>query len=156
ARHRIDVDAVNYHKNSLAGNTPAETPPEEGGYAHYPEKVEGHKTRERPGESFYDFFSQPRLYSNSVSPVEKQHTVETFNYHLGYVQSKSVRQQDVDMCAEVDKEKATGIGGNIGVNPPSKGKVPVTKSAPTLSLGNQQRYAYRQKVGILIGNGFKG
>src|SRR5690625_3389147 len=39
ARHRIDVDSVNYHENSLAGNTPAETPPEEGGYAHYPEKI---------------------------------------------------------------------------------------------------------------------
>src|SRR5690625_5070508 len=155
ARHRIDVDSVNYHKNSLAGNTPAETPPEEGGYAHYPEKVEGHKTRERPGESFYDFFSQPRLYWNSLSPVEKQHTVETFNYHLGYVKSKSVRQQVVDMFANVDKEMATVIAENIGVNPPSKGNVPVTKSSPTLSLANQPHYAYTQKVGILIGNGFK-
>src|SRR5699024_3154654 len=156
ARHRIDVDSVNYHKNSLAGNTPAETPPEEGGYAHYPEKVEGHKTRERPSESFYDFFSQPRLFWNSMTPVEKQHIVETFNYHLGYVKSKSVRQQVVDMFANVDKEMATVIAKNIGVNPPTKGNVPVTESSPSLSMANTPHYAYTQKVGILIGDGFNG
>src|SRR5699024_985886 len=33
-RHRIDVDSVNHHKNSLADNTMAETPPEKGRYAH--------------------------------------------------------------------------------------------------------------------------
>src|SRR5699024_1011737 len=30
-RHRINVDSANYHKNSLADNPPAETPPEKGG-----------------------------------------------------------------------------------------------------------------------------
>src|SRR5699024_7652757 len=132
-RHRIDVDSVNYHKNSLAGNTPAETPPEEGGYAHYPEKVDGHKTRERPGESFYDFFTQSRLFWNSMSPVEKQHIVETFNFHLGYVKSKSVRQQVVDMFANVDTEMACAIAENIGVNPPKGSQVPVEKSSPSLT-----------------------
>ncbi|PAV27865.1 catalase HPII [Virgibacillus profundi] len=155
-RHRIDVDSVNYHKNSLANNTPAETPPEEGGYAHYPEKVEGHKTRERPGESFFDHFSQPRLFWNSMSPVEKQQIVETFNFHLGYVKSKSVRQQVVEMFANVDKEMATIIAGSIGVNPPTGSNVPVTKSSPALSLTNTPHYAYSQKVAVLIGNGFNG
>ncbi|CAM3180098.1 catalase [Filibacter tadaridae] len=155
-RHRIDVDSVNYHKNSLAGNTPAETPPEEGGYAHYPEKVEGRKTRERPSESFYNFFSQPRLFWNSMSPVEKQQIIETFNFHLGYVKSKSVRQQVVDMFGNVDTGMATAIAETIGVNPPTKPHVPVTACSPTLSISNTPHYAYSQKVGVLIGNGFNG
>jgi len=71
-RHRIDVDRVNYHRNSLAHNTPAEVPPEEGGYVHYPEKVEGHITRERPSESFGDYFSQARLFYNSMSAAKKR------------------------------------------------------------------------------------
>src|SRR5690625_7499774 len=37
-RHRIDVDRVDYHNNSHANNTPAISSPEEGGYAHYPER----------------------------------------------------------------------------------------------------------------------
>lgn len=154
SKYRIDVDSVNYHKNYLAGNTPAETPPEEGGFAHYPEKVEGHVTRDRPGESFFDYFSQPRLFWNSMSSVEKQHIVETFNFHLGYVKSKSVRQQVVDMFSNVDKGMATAIAENIGVNPPKGSNVPVTKSSPALSETNTPHYAYTQKVGVLIGEGF--
>lgn len=156
SRYRIDVDSVNYHKNSLAGNTPAETPPEQGGYTHYPEQVEGRITRERPGESFFDFFSQPRMFWNSMSPVEKEHIIETFIFHLGYVKSKSVRQQVVDMFANVDKGMATAIAEHIGVNPPKKGHVPVSKSSPALSLANTPHYAYTQKVGVLIGDGFNG
>src|SRR5690625_4066026 len=156
ARHRIDVDSVNYHENSLAGNTPAETPPEEGGYAHYPEKVEGHKTRERPSESFDDYFSQPRLFWNSMTPVEKQNIVETFIFHLGYVKSKSVRQQVVDMFGNVDTDMATKIAEGIAVNPPKEPNVPVTKSSPALSMANTPYYAYTQKVAVLIGNGFNG
>lgn len=156
SKYRIDVDSVNYHQNSLAGNTPEETPPEEGGYAHYPQRVEGNKTRERPGESFYDFFTQPRLFWNSMTPVEKQNIIETFNFHLGYVKSKSVRKQVVDMFANVDKGMACAIAKNIDVNPPKKSHVSVTKSSPALSEANTPHYAYTQKVAVLIGNGFNG
>src|SRR5699024_11011573 len=117
-RQRIDVDSVNYHENSLSGNTTAETPPEEGGQSHYPEKIEGRKTRERPGESSSDFCAQARRCWNSMSTVEKQHIVETFTFHLGYVKSKSVRQQVVDMFVNVDKGMACAIAENIGVKPP--------------------------------------
>lgn len=60
-RIRIDVDPVWYHRNSLANNTPFTTPPEEGGYEHYPTKVEGHVIRAR-SKSFDDFFTQPRIF----------------------------------------------------------------------------------------------
>src|SRR5699024_2107818 len=89
-------------------------------------------------------------------PVEKQHTVETFNYHLGYVKSKSVRQQVVDMFANVDKGMATAIAENIGVSPPKGSHVPVTASSPALSTANTAFYAYTQKVGVLIDDGFNG
>src|SRR5690625_7003240 len=77
--HRNDVDRVDYHNNSLANNTPATSSPEEGGYAHYPEKVEGHITRDE-SDLFKDYFSQARLFWNSMTPVEKQHIVESFKF----------------------------------------------------------------------------
>lgn len=155
-RHRIDVDSVNYHKNSLAGNTPAEASPEEGGYVHYPGEVEGHVTRELPSESFDDHFSQARLFWNSLSDVEKQDLVETFIFHLQYVKSKSVRQQNVDMWVNVDKEMAYIMAEELGVDLPKGSHVPVTKSSPAISQLNTPYYAYTQKVGVLIGNGFNG
>ena len=36
SKYNIDTDKVHFHKNSLANNTPAETPYDEGGYAYHP------------------------------------------------------------------------------------------------------------------------
>lgn len=153
-KHRIDTDPVHFHNNSAADNTPTEASPEEGGYTHYPEEVEGHVTREHPSESFDDHFSQARMYWNSMSSAEQQDIVESFSYHLGKVKSKSIRQQNIDMFANVDKEMATMIADNIGVNPPSGSHVEVTKSSPAVSNSTTPHSAYTQKVGVLIGNGF--
>lgn len=154
-RQRIDVDKVNYHKNSLANNTPYTVPPEEGGYKDYPGKVEGYKIRAR-SDSFKDYFSQPRIFWNSLTPVEKQHTIEGLSYQVGSVKSESVRQQVVDVLVKVDKEMATIVADNIGVNRPSGANVPISTSYSSLSQANTPKYAYTQKVGVLIGNDFNG
>jgi catalase len=154
-RQRIDVDQVNYHKNSLANNTPYTVPPEEGGYKDYPGKVEGYKIRAR-SDSFKDYFSQPRIFWNSLTPVEKQHTIEALSYQVGSVKSESVRQQVANILVNVDKEMATIVADNIGVNRPSGSNVPVSTSYPSLSQSSTPKYAYTQKVGVLIGNDFNG
>ncbi|WP_425435900.1 catalase [Oceanobacillus senegalensis] len=155
-RYRIDVDSVHYHNNSLAGNTPSEATPEEGGYVHYPEEVEGQMTRDVPSDSFTDFFSQPRMFWNSLSSIERQDLKECLTYHLQYVKSKSVRQQNVDMWANVDIGLATVLAEKLGVNPPKGSHVPVEASYPSLSQLNTPHVATTQKVGVLIGNGFNG
>jgi catalase len=152
-RYRIDVDQVNYHKNSLANNTPYTTPPEEGGYEHYPKKVDGVVIRGR-SESFNDFFTQPRIFWNSMTPIERQHTIEGFSYQLGKVRSESVRQQNVNLLVNVDKELATIVAKNIGVNPPEGSNVPVSTAYPSLSQYRTPNYALTQKVGVLIGDNF--
>lgn len=154
-RYRIDVDQVSYHYNSLANNTPYTTPPEEGGYESYPKKVDGHVIRAR-SKSFDDFFTQPRIFWNSLTPVEKQHTIEALSYQLGNVISESVRQQNVDMMVNVDKEMACIIADNVGVARPKGTNVPVSTSYASLSQTSTPSYAYTQKVGVLIGNGFNG
>jgi len=154
SKYRIDVDEIAYHKNSLADNTPAESTFQEGGYVTYPTKVSGHVTRERPSESFYDYFSQARLFWNSLSQIEKQDLVNTFIYHLQYVESKSVREQNVQMWANVDHEMACIIADNIGVERPKQTNVNVTASSPALSQMNTPFLAATQRVAVLIGNDF--
>ena len=152
-RYRIDVDQVNYRNNSLANNTPYTTPPEQGGYASYPKRVSGHVIRGR-SESFNDFFSQTRIFWNSLSPIEKQHTIEGFSYQLGKVKSRSVRQQNVNLLVNVDRDLAHIVAKNIGVDPPKGTHVDVSTQYPSLSQENTPKYAATQKVGVLIGNGF--
>lgn len=154
-RYRIDVDQVNYHQNSLANNTPYTTPPEKGGYEHYPQKVDGYVTRNR-SESFKDYFTQPRIFWNSLTPIEKQHTIDALIYQVGSVKSKSVRQQVVNLLVKVDTELAYIVAENIGVDRPTGTHVPVSTRYPSLSQANTPRYAFSQKVGVLIGDGFNG
>lgn len=136
-----------------ANNTPYTSPPAEGGYKEYPKRVEGYVVRGR-SESFNDFFSQPRIFWNSLSTVEKQHTIEAFSYQLGRVKNESVRQQNIELLGNVDTELATVVAENVGVNPPSSSPVPISASYPSLSQFNTPKTAVMQKVGVLIGNGF--
>lgn len=152
-RYRIDVDETSYHRNSLENNTPFTTPPEKGGYKHYPMKVEGHVTRERP-EKFDDFFTQPRIFWNSLTPVEKQHMIEALSYQIGSCKSESVRQQSVDILVNVDKGMADIVADNVGVNRPNGTNVPVSTKYPSLSQASTPKYAYSMKVGVLVGDGF--
>lgn len=155
SRQRIDVGQVSYHKNSLADNTPSTSTAKEGGFVHYAEKVEGRIIQAR-SDSFKDFFSQARLFWNSMSPPEKQHITDAFIFEVGKVTSKSVRQQVVDMFANVDEELAVHIADGVGVNPPTGKQVNVKASSPALSQQNTTRVPYTLKVGVLIGNDFNG
>ncbi len=156
SKYRIDVDPQHYHENSLAGNTPAVTPPEKGGYMHYPEKVQGHKTRVRPSSSFDDHFSQPRLFWNSLATFEKKDLLNNLIFHLQNVKNMSVRQQNVDMWVNVDREMACILADNIGVARPKGTNVKESRYSPAISTVNTPHYAYTQKVAVVIANGFKG
>lgn len=155
-KYPIETDTVHYHNNSLAGNTPAETPPEEGGYENYPGKVEGHVTREHPSDSFTDYYTQARAFWNSLSMPEKQDLVESFSYHVGSVKSKELRQKAVEMFANVDSGFAGMLAENIGVEPSQNTHVENEKSYPSLSQLNSPHSVMTQKVAVLIGNGFDG
>lgn len=154
-RYRIDVDESDYHQNSIANNTPYTTPPEEGGYEHFPKKVDGQAIRAR-SDSFKDYFSQPRIFWNSMTPIEQQHTMDAISYQVGKVKRESVRQQVVDLLVNVDQEMAYTIADNVGVNRPSGTHVQVSTSYPSLSQTNTPRSIHTLKVGVLIGNGFYG
>ncbi len=155
SRQTINVGQVSYHKNSLADNTPSTSTAQEGGFVHYAQKVEGRVIQAR-SDSFKDFFSQARLFWNSMSPHEKRHIINAFTFEVGKVRSRSVRQQVVDMFANVDKEMATLIADGVGVNPPTGEQSRVTASSPALSQANTVSVPQTLKVGVLIGNGFNG
>ncbi|MFC5602326.1 catalase [Sporosarcina koreensis] len=155
-RQTINVGQVSYHKNSLADNTPSVSSEEEGGYVHYQEKIEGRKIQAR-SESFADHFSQAKLFWNSMSLTEKKHIVDAFSFEIGKVKSMSVRQQVVDMFANVDVGLATAVAEAVGAEFPTDIKEsPVTESSPALSQLNTTMLPDTRKVAILIGNGFDG
>jgi catalase len=152
-RMAINVGKVAYHKNSLANNTPKTSTAKEGGFVHYQEKVEGRVIQAR-SDSFKDHFSQARLFWNSMTPPEKKHIRNAFIFEVGKVKSKNIRQQVVDMFVHVDKELASIIAENVGVNRPTGKQSEVSETSPALSQINTRYYPYTLRVGVLIGNGF--
>lgn len=156
-RMSINPGPVSYHKNSLAGNSPEPASEEEGGYAHYQEKVDGRKVRQR-SESFKDHYSQAKLFWNSMTEVEKEHIIQAFHFEVGKVKSKDVQQQIVEMFSNVDVELAETIAIGVGANPPTnKGEVKMDLASPALSQEQMKvNTAATRKVAILAADGFNG
>ena len=109
-RTQIDHGRTSYFPNTLGLGCPVLAPESAGGYVHYPEQVEGPKVRRR-SEKFKDYFSQARLFFNSMSPPEKQHMIDAARFELGRVESPVVRQRMVALFDLVDRELADARGG---------------------------------------------
>jgi len=154
-RMTINRGITSYFPNALRSGDPRSASSDEGGYVHYAQKVEGHKIRNR-SEKFRDFFSQAKLFWNSMSEPEKEHIVKAFHFELGKCESKDVRKRVVDLIHNVDGELAVRIAEGIGVPPPEKkGGSPVTKSSPGLSQERTVMDTIRtRKVAILLADGF--
>ncbi|WP_410768928.1 catalase [Fontibacillus sp. BL9] len=154
--HRMTINpgAVSYHKNGIAANSPHTVPREQGGYVHYTEKVDGAKIRQR-SDSFKDHYSQAALFWNSMSEVEKQHIVSAFQFELGKVKRKEIRQQVVEMFADVSGELATRISEGIGTISPKTSRSASDQSSPALSMMNTVKSPKTRKVAVLAGDGFR-
>lgn len=168
-RQTINRGRTNYFPNSLGGGCPMTASREAGAFVHHMEKVEGHKIRER-SNSFKDYFSQAKLFYDSMSEIEKKHILEAFHFELGKVETKEIRQRMVYMIANVDRDLARKVAEGIGVKdvdneeairavakdalPPQKAQRSVDVS-PSLSQENLRGKSIKgRKVAILIDEGF--
>ncbi|HGH0907395.1 TPA: catalase [Staphylococcus pseudintermedius] len=121
AMHQMNVHQgqTAYHKNALNNNDPHTTPREEGGFEHYQEKVEGHKIRKR-SSSFEDYYSQAKLYLNSLTLAEYDHMVAGFSFEIGMCKSVMVKQNAVNQLNKVDRQLAEAVAANVGVSVPEE------------------------------------
>lgn len=150
-RQTINVGPVSYHKNSIQQNTPGPVSPSDGGYEHYQEKVDGVKIRAR-SQSFMDHFTQARMFWLSMTDIEKEHIVKAASFEVGKVARRNIRQQVVEMFANIDVELATQLASNVGVEPPkTKQAVETNKISPAVSLfANPVFTTESKKVAIIV------
>jgi len=162
AQHRqtINKGRASYEPNSIDSGWPKETPPapKGGGFESYPERVEGHKIRNR-SESFGDHFSQATLFWNSMSEAEKEHIISAYSFELSKVERMWIRERQVnDILTNIDMTLATRVASNIGVAAPTKPTLAPRHlslpKSPALSQMNLLSGNIRsRKVAILIANG---
>ena len=145
---------MNYHRNSLAAIHRPLQVQKKVVLFHYQEKVEGRVIHAR-SKSLSDHFSQASLFWNSML-IEKKHIIDAFIFELEKVKSMSVKQQVVDMFANVSLDLARSFAKKIGANPPKTGGSNVTKASPALSQQNTIFTPYTLKIAVILTNGFKG
>ncbi len=118
-RQQINKGRTSYNPNSLGGGCPFQAGMMKGGFTSHTEKIEAKKVRER-SKSFFEHFSQAKLFFNSQSEPEKQHIVDAFSFELGKVETKEIRERMLSTLTKVDKGLAAKVAYNLGlhVSPP--------------------------------------
>lgn len=145
----IHQGQTSYHRNGLNANQPAPVPAEQGGYEHYQERIDGRKIRGR-SESFLDFYSQAKLFYNSLAPYEQAHVKKAFSFELGKCKSSHVKANAVALLNHVDRSLAQEVADQIGVSLPEENMEVISdKSSPALSMANTILAPDTKKVAIV-------
>nr|WP_233632579.1 MULTISPECIES: catalase [Parapedobacter] len=128
-RQTINSGKSSYNPNSLGDGYPAQAPAAEGGFTSYPERIDGRKIRAR-SKSFFDHFSQARLFYHSQSEPEKNHMIDAFSFELGKVKTVEVRQRMIGVLAHVDRALAAAVAYALRLSVPANTGEPLNHSFP--------------------------
>ena len=163
AQMAVNKGRVSYFPNSLAKGCPMHSPEAAAAFVSYPERVEGHKVRQR-SPSFGDHFSQATLFWNSMASWEKDHIVKSFSFELNQVAIKEIQERVVnELLVNVADELAQKVAENIGVKvtgsykqPPAQSGKKSVKASPALSMDKPAADIKGRKVAILAADGVTG
>ncbi|MFD2865287.1 catalase [Mucilaginibacter antarcticus] len=143
-RQTINKGKTSYSPNSLGNNDPQQVPESAGGFVSYRERIDARKERMR-NKSFFDHFSQARLFFNSQSDPEKNHIIDALTFELGKVKTVAIRERMLGILAQIEKSLATQVAYGLGLHLPEV--LPTNQSIP--ADGNPADYQSIQVEGAL-------
>ncbi|WP_233524529.1 catalase HPII [Mucilaginibacter conchicola] len=126
-RQTINRGKTSYGPNALGNNDPQQVKAADGGFTSYQERIEARKVRAR-SKSFFDHFSQARLFFNSQSEPEKNHITDALSFELGKVKMLAVRERMLGLLMQIDKGLATQVAYNLGMHLPKE--IPGNRNIP--------------------------
>ncbi len=128
-RQQVNKGRTSYGPNGIGSNYPMQAGKADGGFSSYNERIDASKVRER-SRSFFDHFSQARLFFNSQSDPEKNHIIDALSFELGKVETKEIRERMLGILSQVDKSLAAAVAWNLGLHVPQKPERPLNKNIP--------------------------
>lgn len=128
-RQQINKGKTSYGPNALGNNDPQQVREADGGFTSYQERVDAKKVRNR-SKSFFDHFSQARLFFNSQSEPEKNHIIDAFSFELGKVKTIAIRERMLGILSLVDPAIAAEVAFQLGLKVPKKIEQPINRSIP--------------------------
>lgn len=127
-RQTIVTDKTSYEPNTLGGGCPFQAKAVEGGFTSYTERIDANKIRER-SKSFFDHFSQAKLFFNSQSQPEKEHLIKALTFELGKVKTPAIRIRMLGLLSQVEITLAEKVAEGLGAKVP-KPEFPLNHSMP--------------------------
>jgi len=128
-RQQINRGQSSYHPNSIGSGCPFQAGKMQGGFTSYAEKIDASKIRGR-SRSFFDHFSQARLFFNSQSDPEKDHLIKALSFELGKVERKEIRERMLGILSLITRDLAAPVAYHLGLHIPSSPEKPINKSFP--------------------------
>ncbi|MCF2487676.1 catalase [Dyadobacter sp. CY347] len=128
-RQMINKGKSSYNPNTLGGGFPAQAKASEGGFTSYPERIDAKKIRAR-SKSFFDHFSQAKLFFDSQSDPEKNHIVDALSFELGKVKTVEIRERMVGILSLIDKGLAAEVAFALRLHVPQDPELPINHSIP--------------------------
>ncbi len=146
----VHTGVAPYKPNSLDGGCPFFAGSDEGGYVEVPTPVEAsQKVRQAP-ESFADHFTQPRMFWLSLSPVEREHTIDGFVFELGKCYEQAVKERTLRALAEVDPYLCERVAEGLGLPAPKATReLPDVQPSPALSQVGSKWPTKGRLIGII-------
>jgi catalase len=108
-----------YSPSTVGGGCPFQAKAAEGGYVTYNQKVEGEVIRAR-SKSFFDHFSQAKLFYQSQSGPEQLHIQNALSFELSKLKDPAIRQRMINTLTNVDMELAQYVAKKLGLPKPTK------------------------------------
>lgn len=173
----INAPKCPFHNMQRDGNMQMQIP--KGRVAYEPQSLEPEKPRENPAvgfksfaedlsqgndtvkgrirsESFADFYSQPRMFYRSQTPIEQAHIASSIVFELSKVETPYIRERMVAQLLTVDETLGKRVADGLGmksVPKPIEPTVPVQDLplSPALQLiGKAKPTLEGRKVAILV------
>jgi len=128
-RQTINKGRTAHSPNLMNGGCPFQAGVMQGGFTSFPERVEANKVRNR-SKSFFDHFSQAKLFLNSQSDPEKNHLTDALCFELGKVEAISIRERMLYFLSLIDEGLAAEVAYSIGSHVPKALKTPLNQTVP--------------------------
>lgn len=154
-RHQISKSTVNYYPNRKEALPP--TAPNAGGFASFPAKESGMKTRMLSAK-FKDYLSQAQLFYNSLSQIEKMHLTAALSFELDHCDDPVVYERMCGRLAEIDLSLAQAVAEKVGGTTPEKQAKPnhgkTARGLSQLEFMPEKPTIATRRVAILIADGY--
>jgi catalase len=128
-RQTINRGKTAHSPNTISSGCPFQAGIMNGGFTSFPERIDAHKIRER-SQSFFDHFSQAKLFFYSQSEAEKNHLTDALCFELGKVETITVRERILNLLLQIDESLAAGVAYKLGMHIPKELSTPLNQTIP--------------------------